>query len=493
MSNKLLNYFTKPTRPKQKQYEAVRAFIVDKQNAQDIATRFGYTANTVYTPIKNAKNDKLILFPETHRERGGRRTPAAVKAKIIKYRNKKISTPDIYKQLTMEKINTSVSTISRILQDEGFRKLKRRTYKELGISRKGKEIPESSENMDFSSLEPFTIDCPVAGIFQFLPYIIESGVLDIVQKCQLPQSSVIGSLQANLSILALKLIGNKRLSHVDAYDHEPGLGVFAGLNVLPKPSYMGSYSCLTSEEMLLNFQEKIIAQFIKKYPNFYKGEFINLDFKSIAHYGDKSQMEKVWCGSKGKTLKGANTVIVQDSQSNAILYTRADILRKEESGEIKRFVSYWRKIKTDITETLVFDCNFTKYGILDELADDGVRFITLRKRNEKLLKETYNIPEGKWEKINLSIPKRKYKKISVYEDKVCLPGCKNILRQIIIKNHGRENPTFIVTNNCQLSLAAIVEVYAKRWHVEQKIGELVAFFNFRPRENSLKPNINTVQ
>ncbi|MBE7548987.1 MAG: hypothetical protein HS127_18220 [Planctomycetia bacterium] len=49
-------------------------------------------------------------------------------------------------------------------------------------------------------------------------------------------------------------------------------------------------------------------------------------------------MEKIWCGSKGKTMKGANTIIASDSKSNAVLYTRADILRREESQEVKKFV-----------------------------------------------------------------------------------------------------------------------------------------------------------
>jgi hypothetical protein len=31
-------------------------------------------------------------------------------------------------------------------------------------------------------------------------------------------------------------------------------------------------------------------------------------------------MEKVWCGARNKTMKSANTVFVQDSQSNVILY-----------------------------------------------------------------------------------------------------------------------------------------------------------------------------
>jgi len=31
----------------------------------------------------------------------------------------------------------------------------------------------------------------------------------------------------------------------------------------------------------------------------------NLDFHSIPHFGNKSEMEKVWCGSRGKAMKRA--------------------------------------------------------------------------------------------------------------------------------------------------------------------------------------------
>jgi hypothetical protein len=135
---------------------------------------------------------------------------------------------------------------------------------------------------------------------------------------------------------------------MESYDHEPGLGIFAGLNVLPKATYMGTYSCRTSEEMLMTFQERLLQRFLNIYPEMYENGFINLDFHSIPHFGDLSQMEKVWCGARGKAMKGANTVFAQDSASNVILYTRADILRREESEEIKRFVAYWKKQKGNL-------------------------------------------------------------------------------------------------------------------------------------------------
>ena len=306
---------------------------------------------------------------------------------------------------------------------------------------------------------------------------MESNILNIIKECKLPESSDIGNVQAALSMLFFKLLGGQRLSHMGDYDQEPGLALFSGLNILPKATYMSTYSCRCSSDNLLNLQRKIVSCFKKKYPEFYNGEFINLDFHSIPHYGDESQMEKIWCGARGKALKGANSIIAQDGQNNTILYTRADILRREEAQEIKKFVNYWKKVKGYLTETLVFDCKFTTYGVLDELENDGIKFITLRKRSESLIKKALAIPKEKWSKVHLNIPKRKHKYISVYEEEVKLRKCKNEFRQIIIKDHGRTKPTFILTNSKGLLLKTVLEVYAKRWRVENKIAELVAFFN----------------
>jgi transposase len=486
----LVEFFANPISKRQKQYEAVRAVVIDQLAVDVVAKKFGYQISTVYSLVRNAKAGKLKLFPEVAIGPTKRRTAIAVQQKIIRYRRENISSPDIHQRMAAEGHRVSTRTIERILNEAGFNKLKRRTNKQLGITKKNKLIGERSQHLDFNSLEPFNIDCPVVGVFFFLPYIIESGVMDIVNKCNLPQSTDIGSVEASLSMLLLKLIGNKRLSQMDAYDHEPGFGVFADLNVLPKPTYMNTYSCLTSEAMVLDFQQQIITAFKKIYPNLYGSGFINLDFHSIPHYGDQSEMEKIWCGAKGKTLKGANTIFAQDAQSNTILYTRADILRREESNEIKKFVSYWKEVTGDVNETLVFDCKFTKYSVLDELTNDGIKFITLRKRSQSLIEDSLNLSSENWQKVFLPIPKRKYQRVSVHETEIILKDCKNIFRQITVKDHGRKQPTYIVTNNNNLALSIVLEVYAKRWHIENKLAELVSFFNLNALSSPLMIRIH---
>ncbi len=470
-------FFAYPVMPLQKQYEAIRAIVMDKRSPQEVAQQFGYKINTLYSMMRDVRSGKLCLFPQFPSGQKERRTPQPVREAVIAYRKQKFSCQDIAEKIQEEGYKISKRTIENILYDADFSRLPRRSALERGFTQKNQLIPERASSLDFEKLKPFSFECPVAGVYFFLPYIIESGVLDIIKKCKLPTSSVISEMQACLSMLLLKLIGNQRLSHMSSYDHEQGLGVFASLSVLPKSTYMSTYSCRTEESMLSEFQQKLVRHFQEIYPDFYQSNFINLDFHSIPHFGEESQMEKVWCGARGKAIKGANTLFAQDATSDVILYTRADILRKNEAAEIQKFAQFWKEIRKDITETLVFDCKLTTYSVLDTLVSEGIKFITLRKRNQKLLKETSKISEEKWKKITLPIPKRKHKQCSVYEADVLLPKCKNSFRQIIVKDHGRAEPTFIITSNHELDLKDILVVYAKRWHIENKFGELVSFFN----------------
>ena len=475
---KLIDLFTKNLSPRQKQYEAIRAVAFEEGALKDFAEKFGYTPQTLRTLIHQLTNARFQLFPPVKKGPITRRiTPEKMKMIIQLRRQKMLNSREIVEELSQSNISIGVRTVERVLMDAGFPKLRRRTDKERGISKVGTVIPKRSENLPENLMEPFRCDCQVAGIFFFLPYIIESGILDIVQQCTLPESGDIGKVQAALSFLTLKLIGNERLSHIKQYDTDIGFGLFAGLNALPKPTYMCSYSCRTEASAVLGFQQKIIGRMQSSYPELYNGKTINLDFHSIPHFGEESEMERVWCGTRGKTLKGANCFFAQDGESDSLLYTRADIKRSESSEEIKRFVDYWIGIKGVVEETLVFDSKLTKYEILGELATANIKFITLRTRSKRLIEETLKIPEKDWQKVYLPIPKRKYKHVTVYENKVTLIEGQKPFRQLIVKDHGRAEPTFIISNNEEIKSLALLIIYAKRWHIENKLADIVNFFN----------------
>lgn len=347
-----------------------------------------------------------------------------------------------------------------------------------------------AQNLDIERLKPFRAECQVAGIFFFLPYIIESGLLDTLDELPLPESNRIGKKEAFLSLLALKLMGGERLSHIRQYDHDAGFGLFAGLNVLPKPTYVGSYSCLVSADNCLRLQKEIVRLFSSWSPDFFSGGTINLDFHSIPHFGEASEMEKVWCGSRNKALKGANTFFAQDAETNAVLYANADVLRRDGANEIVRFVEYLRDIRGMVDETLVFDSRLTTYKILNELDNAGVKFITLRIRSKGLGDWTETVPDDAWQKVRLPIPKRKHQTFLAHESEIALKGWDRTLRHIVMKDHGRAKPTYVVTNNREMSLVDVLTVYARRWRIENKLAELVDFFNINALSSSIMVRIH---
>ena len=474
----LVDFFTKNLPARQKQYEAVRAVAFQEGSMKEIATRFGYSPQTLRNLVNKVHKGEYNLFPEVKPGPKGRHTTdTQVDTIIALRRHNKLSSYQISEQFKAKGISISVRTVERILSDAGFPKLRRRTFEELGLGKKGTLIPQRAAMLDFDLLKPFRAECKVAGVFLFLPYIIESRILDVVEHCGLPGSSDIGNRQAALSMLCLKLIGAQRLSHIRDYDTDVGFGVFAGLNVLPKPTYMGTYSCRTNADMLLDFQKKIISRFQQIYPRLYEGKTINLDFHSIPHFGDESSMEKVWCGARGKSMKGANTFFAQDGDSDAVLYARSDIKRSESSEEIKKFIDYWVGIKGVVDQMLVFDSKLTRYEILYEIDEVPVKFITLRRRSKNMIDEALAVPDDQWFKIKLPIPKRKYKNVKVHESKIALIKNRKKFRQLIVKDHGRSEPTFIISNNEDLEPKDLLTIYAKRWHIENKLSELVNFFS----------------
>lgn len=313
MRNDLESFFFNPSAPKHRQYEALRAYVVDKAPAKTAAERFGFTEKSLYALAHDLRTGKLAIFPKPEMGPKGRRITPYVCEMIYELRRKKLSATEIVERLARQEINIGQRTIERVLEDAGFAKLHRRTKAERGMGKKNNILPEPSRNLDLGGLEPFRAECQVAGLFVFLPYIIESGILDTLDRLPLPESTCIGKKQAFLSFLALKLMGGQRLSHVRQYDHDVGLGLFAGLNVLPKPTYAGTYSCLVSAEACRALQTDIIARLRSWEPGFFSGATINLDFHSIPHFGERSEMEKVWCGARGKALRGANTFFAQDA------------------------------------------------------------------------------------------------------------------------------------------------------------------------------------
>jgi len=468
------NFFTKPVHEWQRRYEALRASFVDRLPAKVVADRFGYTSsyiNLLRHLFIHEKIDFSEPVPEGKVAR--RRVTREIREKICSWRKGRLSAGEITELLSEEGVEISVRTVERVLREEGFAKLPRRSRLRIGLTVKGAEVPARSEAISVGQVEGKSFDCEAGGVFLFAPFLEKLNIEKVIRAAGLPGSKTIPAISYLLSFLALKLIGTERYAHMGDHAFDPGLGFFSGLNVLPKCTAMSSYSYSLDEVHLLGLQKAFIREGSKL--GLYDGSIINMDFHTVPHYGDESVLEEHWAGSRGKRLKGALTLFAQDALSKLILYTASDIKRHESDDQVLTFLSFWKGIKRGIKPTFVFDSKFTSYSKLSQLNTQGIKFITLRRRGKNLLSKMDGI--GLWERINIPHGKRKYPYPQVSQSVVTLRGYEGGVRQVIVRGNGHEKPSFLISNDFDVAVELLVGNYARRWRVENVISEAVKFFH----------------
>ena len=88
----------------------------------------------------------------------------------------------------------------------------------------------------------------LAGVFLFLPLLARLRLDRIVDQAGYPGSKMVPASSTILSLLVLKLWDKERRSHMDDVNFDPALGLFAGLNILPKTAFATDYSDRTGRE-----------------------------------------------------------------------------------------------------------------------------------------------------------------------------------------------------------------------------------------------------
>jgi transposase len=468
-------FFTHPVPVWQRRYEALRAFFVERVPTQLVAERFGFSPGYVRLLCHQFRHGKIDLSEIPQQGQIARhKVSSETRNKIIAWRKQRLSAGEIVELLSEEGVELSVRTVERVLAEEGFPKLPRRTRLKLGLTVRGAQVPERSELLaSLGQLEGQRLESTGAGIFLFTPFIAQLGLHEVVQAADLPGNKVIAAINYFLSFLALKLLGSERYAHVGEHAFDPALGLFAGVNVLPKCTALSTYSYSLDEVHLTRLQKAFVQRSSRL--GLYDGATINLDFHTVPHYGDQSVLEEHWAGARGRVMKGALTLFAQDAQSKLLLYTAADILKEEADDQVLAFLSFWKRVRRGVKPTLIFDSKFTSYENLSKLNQQGIKFITLRRRGHKLIKELEKIDS--WKRITIPHEKRKYPNPLIHESYIALRGYDGMVRQIVMRGNGHEKPAFIITNDQVASVELIVGNYARRWRVENGIAEAVKFFH----------------
>jgi hypothetical protein len=478
-------YFMTPKSPEQKKYDALRAYYLDEMSAHEVAANFGYTP-AYFKKLRSEfrqklKQDQNPFFPSKKPGPKERNTSQTTINLIVALRKKNYSIQDIRMALSAQNLSIGLNTIDQILKDEGFSPLPRRTHLERHtITRSQKMSPPKCQPLTSQDETLYTEHG--AGPLIFLPLIQQLGVIPAIQHAGFPSTRTLSDVASVMSVLALKIAGHYRTSHDDAWALDRALGLFAGLNVLPKNATLASYSYRITRDM----NRQLLVQLCRIFhdPHAETGEF-NLDFKAIPHWGDESVLETNWSGSRSKRIKSVLALLVQDPVTGLLSYTDAEVKHTNQNEAILDFVDFWIEGRGIAPKMLIFDSKLTTYKNLSKLNHDDIKFLTLRRRGKKLIEHVRKIPEHQWQTIELDKPKRKHKKLKVSEEQIHLTDYEGQVRQIILTEHGHHNPTFLVTNDREAPIKTLVLKYARRWLVENEIAEQILFFHLNQPSSAI--------
>jgi hypothetical protein len=469
-------FFAAPEATRQRQYEALRAYFLDNRPAAEVAAHFGYSTASLRALCHQFRHDPALRagFFQTPRP-GPRQAPARdrVRALVVAMRKRNLSVYDIQQELAAAGHTLSINSLSILLREEGFARLPRRRDDE----RPPRVLPEPAAIADVRTLDltPRTFPTRLGGLFFFVPLLAPIPLDDIVRQAQLPGSQMIPAEQALRTLLALKLIGKERKSHVMDLVDDQGIAVFAGLNVVPKRSYLAAYSAQIDDRIT----GRLMAAWFTavSHAGLRHGSSLDLDFHTIAAHTEEEPLEKHYVSRRSRSQKGILTFLARDVSQRVLCYARAGITKAEQPGEILRCVDFWQQQTGTPPQEVVFDSRLTTYAYLDRLNQRGIGFITLRRRTRKMLATIWSRPASAWQRITLPALTRKYRTPKVLDERIVLKGYQGELRQVTVIELGHEEPTILLTNNFKIHCPALVTRYAQRMLVENGIADAVQFFH----------------
>ena len=466
-------FFLEPRHPRQRQYEALRAYFVEGRPVKDVARAFGYSAGSFHVLCHHFRRAHEPAFFAAPR-RGPQSQPkkAAARALIVALRKQNASVYEISATLKERACPLSPTAVREVLKAEGFAPLPRRRDEERPAM--PRPTAEPIADVRTFSLASRAFPTRFGGLFLFLPDLVRLDAARLAVAAHLPGSRMLPAAHALRACLALKLWSVARKSDVMALVADEGLGLFAGLNVSPKKSFLAEYSHRIDHARTL----QLLAAWHEHLADtpLFVGDSFNLDFHSVPYYGEHPVVERHYVSARSRRQPSLLVFLAQDADSRAFCYANADLRKGEEAEEVFRFIAFWQRThQGQLPRHLVFDSKLTTYAGLARLDQMAIPFITLRRRSPRLLKEIVLLPRSAWRVVDLDVPTRKYQTPRVYEQSVRLAG--RDFRQLFLQDLGHDEPTILLTNQHHVPAKQLITRYAHRMLIENALADAVRFFH----------------
>jgi len=504
------NFFLRPKSPRHKRYEMLRAHLVDGLSIGEVAQSFGSTFYAVQSRIRDFKKqldeDRPMEF--FHQPKPGpkkdRKKPK-VREHIIRLRARHYANTDIYKALRLAGLGVSQSLIDQVLREENLTGMATRTKRgrdQVAEEIRSGQVPGLTIAQPAAAAVPAVADvrkldlCDgrrlysrVAGVFLFVPFLARMQVNHIVEQAAMAGTKMIPALSYLLSLLSLKLLDKERKSHITDWNFDEALGLFAGLNVLPKDSAATDYSY----RLVKGQHNELMARWVTNaYPVLCpdRAREFSLDLHPIPHRGDPSPLENHYVPSQGKAAASVQTFFARAVDSPMTCYAHADIVRTEQDQFPLRFIEYWKGITGLKPDWLYFDSKMTTYAVLDKLREDNIHFITIRRRGSRVVKDLLGRPSADWTAAVIDTPQRRHQRVKYLDDPVRLKDYTGPCRQLAVTGLGRQAPTLFLTNNEDASGRDILKRYIKRNAIENDLGINVNFFHLNCLASEVRLNVH---
>lgn len=183
-------FFLEPQSPKQRQYEALRAYFVENLPSAEVARAFGYTESAFHVLCHHFRRDAdPVFFVTPHKGPKAQPKKSAARDLVVQMRKQNHSVYEISEALKEQQLALSPTAVREILKSEGFSALPRRMDDERP-KRTGPSIEAAADVREFS-LAPrrFTTTC--GGLFLFLPDMIRLDIEATARSAGLPGSKMI--------------------------------------------------------------------------------------------------------------------------------------------------------------------------------------------------------------------------------------------------------------------------------------------------------------
>ena len=479
----------RPRNPTHRQYEALRAYFVEGLPSHEAARRFGYTPGSFRVLCHQFRHHLGRAFFQLP-QKGPAASPQreVQRQRIVALRKQNLSIYDIADALRESGALLSPSAISVILTEEGFAALPRRRDEE----RPDRVRPTAAAVADVRHLDlsPRDFHTKFGGLFLFLflPWLLPMPLEQQLEGTGFPGSEMIPAGAALRALLALKLFGNARHSHVMSYVFDPGPPLFAGLNCLPKRSFLTEYSCRIDppafSRLMSTWFDAVTTQGLAW------GESLHLDFHTIPFHGEDALLQTHYVSKRSRRQKGVLAFLAADAHTRVFCYANAQVRREDQAQEILRFVDYWKEHTGRYPGELLFDSKLTVYAQLHELNRRGIDFITLRRRSRSMLEQARQSPLSAWRQLQLKRVSRAFRTPRVLDQTIALRSYEGPLRQLIVAGLGHEDPTFLLTNQLRRSPATLIERYAQRMLIENQIADAIDFFHMDALSSAVPMNVS---